>query len=158
MASVFYGNAAIGRGFAYSTLSGLALYVLLYSVLGAVFAMLVPQRLSRMRVTLLSILFGLCWYYTAFHLLAKAVAPLVALLHPERTTLVGHVIYGAVLARFPMYLPGAPGPPAAIVPALEIPATDLPVPRSSSGSDAPQQSAAAKEPPQVAPGEDPRVS
>ena len=39
MASVFYGDAAIRPGFAASTVSGLALYVLLYSLLGAGFAM-----------------------------------------------------------------------------------------------------------------------
>jgi hypothetical protein len=57
--------------------------------------------------------FALCWYYAAFHLLAKTVSPLVALLDTERTTVLGHAIYGALLARFPMYLPRAAEPPAA---------------------------------------------
>ena len=107
MASVFYGNAAIRRGFAASTVSGLALYVLLYSLLGAGFAMAVAGRLPRLRLALASIVFALCWYYAAFHLAAKAVWPLVALLDAERTTVLGHVIYGALLARFPVYLPRA---------------------------------------------------
>jgi hypothetical protein len=116
MASVFYGNAAIRRGFAASTVSGLALYVLLYSLLGAGFAMAVGGRLQRLRLALASVAFALCWYYAAFHLAAKAAWPLVALLDTERTTLLGHAIYGAVLARFPEYLPRAAEPPVASAP------------------------------------------
>ena len=40
MASVFYGARAIRSGFAGETLSGLAMYVVLYSLLGALFAVL----------------------------------------------------------------------------------------------------------------------
>jgi hypothetical protein len=105
MASVFYGNAAILPGFASSTVSGLALYVLLYSLLGAGFAMAVGGRLPRPRLALASIAFARCGYYVAFHLVAKAVWPPIALLDAERTTVLGHVIYGALLARFPVYLP-----------------------------------------------------
>jgi hypothetical protein len=111
MASVFYGNAAIRPGFAASTVSGLALYVLLYSLLGAGFAMAVGGRLARPRLALASMAFALCWYYAAFHLLAKAVSPLVALLDPGRTTVLGHAIYGALLARFPLYHSHAADPP-----------------------------------------------
>ena len=108
MASVFYGDAAILPGFATSTVSGLALYVSLYSLLGAGFAMVAGGRLPRLRLALASMAFALCWYYAAFHLAAKTVWPLVALLDAERTTVLGHLIYGALLARFPSYLP----PPA----------------------------------------------
>jgi hypothetical protein len=106
MASVFYGGAAIRSGFAASTVSGLALYVLLYSLLGAGFAMAMAMagRLARPRLALASLAFALCWYYVAFHLLAKTVSPLVALLDTERTTILGHALYGALLARFPAYL------------------------------------------------------
>jgi hypothetical protein len=52
MASVFYGNAAILPGFASSTVSGLALYVLLYSLLGAGFAMAVGAGEYRVRAVL----------------------------------------------------------------------------------------------------------
>ena len=45
MASVFYGDAAIHSGFSLRTLSGMALYLLLYSTLGAFFAFAVRDRL-----------------------------------------------------------------------------------------------------------------
>lgn len=107
MASVFYGDGAIRSGFAARTLSGLALYLLLYSSLGAFFAFLVADRLPRFRVVVLSVLFAMCWYYLSFRLLWKSVMPLVALLHSAPPTALGHVIYGTVLGRYPVYLPKA---------------------------------------------------
>ena len=116
MASVFYGNAAIRRGFAGTTVSGLALYLLLYSLLGAGFAMVVRGRLPRLRAALLSVVFALGWYYLSFHAIWRSVAPLITLLHVERPTVLGHVIYGALLGRFPVYLPRAAAPPVASPP------------------------------------------
>src|SRR2546422_1022851 len=46
MATVFHGDNAIRRGFGTSTLSGLALYLLIYSLLGAVFAAAVRTRFT----------------------------------------------------------------------------------------------------------------
>jgi hypothetical protein len=111
MASVFDGSAAMRPGFAGSTVSGLALYVLLYSLLGAGFAMVVSGRLPRLRMALASMAFALCWYYAAFHLVARAIAPPLALLHAEQPAVLGHAIYGALLARFPVYFPHAEEPP-----------------------------------------------
>jgi len=45
----------------------------------------------------------------------------VALLDAERTTLLGHALYGALLARFPVYLPHDAEPPAASLPEIEGP-------------------------------------
>jgi hypothetical protein len=111
MAGVFHGNAAIRPGFAASTVSGLALYILSYSLLGAVFAMAVAGRLPQPRLALASMVFVLCWYYIAFHLM----------LDPEGTTLLGHAVYGALLARFPVYLPHAADPTIASAPGIEGP-------------------------------------
>src|SRR5690349_8788335 len=52
MATAFYGGSAIRDGFGVPTLSGLALYLLLYSTLGAAFAMLAGGRLPRHRIML----------------------------------------------------------------------------------------------------------
>jgi len=137
MASVFYGNAAIRPGFGASTVSGLALYVLLYSLLGAGFAMAVGGRLPRLRLALASVAFALCWYYLAFHLAAKAVSPLIVLLDTERSTILGHAIYGALLARFPVYLPPAAAPPVPSAPENQSPTTEPAV--AEAGSEAPEQ-------------------
>ena len=112
MASAFYGEGAIRSGFAQRTLSGLALYLVMYSLLGALLATVVSDRLPRLRVLLVSLLFALGWYYFSFRLVWKSVFPLVALLHSAPTTSFGHLVYGAVLGRYPVYLPHPAAPPA----------------------------------------------
>jgi hypothetical protein len=104
-ASAFYGSGAIHRGFASSTVFGLALFLLLYSLLGAAFAAAVPVRMRRLWITLASILFALCWYYVTFRWMYRELAPVIALLHVEKTTAWGHAIYGLAMARYPAYLP-----------------------------------------------------
>ena len=105
VASVFHGDAAIRRGFAFSTLSGVALYLLIYSLLGAAFALSVRHRFTGLGTVLLGLLFSLGWYWLWFRALGRAAMPLVWLLHPENATVFGHVIFGASIARFPAYLP-----------------------------------------------------
>jgi hypothetical protein len=105
MASVLYGDAAIRLGFAFSTVAGLALYLILYSLLGALMATALRSRLTGLGTLLASILVALGWYYFFFHAVGKTVMPLVALLHSERPTVFGHVIYGGLLARFHSFLP-----------------------------------------------------
>lgn len=104
MASVFYGAGSIHSGFAGSTLSGLALYLLLYSLLGAVLGVVLQDRLPLLRTVLVAVVFALVWYYVSFRWLWRSVMPLVALLHAERPTVVGHVIYGVLLGRFQRHL------------------------------------------------------
>lgn len=104
IASAFYGPRAIHSGFASETVSGLALYFMLYGLLGAGFAVLVGDRFSRRRTFLLAICCSLAWYYVTFALLWKKIMPLVALLHVARTTAFGHLIYGMFLGLFPRRL------------------------------------------------------
>ena len=106
MASVFYGEAAIRQGFAFSTVSGLAVFLILYSLLGAGFAIAVRNRLTGLGSLLVGVLFAVSWYYLWFQTIGRTAMPLVALLHSERPTLFGHVIFGCLLARFHAYLPG----------------------------------------------------
>jgi len=119
MASVLAGNSAIRNGFAASTWSGIALYLLIYSLLGAAFAVLVRDRFTGLGTLLVGILFSVVWYYVFFRWLAQAMMPLVWLLHTERATVFGHVLFGALLTRFPAFLPRDPtAAPAATEPAL----------------------------------------
>ena len=89
--------------FAQRTLSGLALYLVLYSLLGVLLAVVVKDRIPKLTILLVSVAFGLTWYYFSFRLIWKSVLPLVALLHSAQSTAVGHLVYGAVLARYPAY-------------------------------------------------------
>ena len=124
MASIFYGEESIRSGFAFSTAAGLAVFLIVYSLLGAVFASVVRDRLTGWGTLLVGILFAVSWYYFWFQTIGKTAMPLVALLHSERPTLFGHVIFGCLLARFHSYLPHeeplvAPVPPT---PDPEMPA------------------------------------
>ena len=104
MASTFYGDSALRRGFASTTFSGIALHVLVYAAIGALFGLLVRGHGSRLRVLLFGVLSGVAWYYLAFGLLWKNLNPLVPLYTPDRPMLVGHLLFGGVLGRFPVYL------------------------------------------------------
>jgi len=104
MASAFYGTRSIHSGFAGRTLPGLALYLVLYSLLGALLGVLLRDRVPRTRTLLVAIFFSMVWYYASFHWMWERVMPLVALLHAERPTAIGHLIYGLWLGRFPEYL------------------------------------------------------
>ena len=86
MASVLAGNSAIRKGFGASTLSGIALYLLIYSLLGAVFAIMVRDRFTGLGTLLLAIFFSVGWYYLWFRGLGQTIMPLVWLLHAERAT------------------------------------------------------------------------
>ena len=124
MASVFPGDAAIRRGFGSSTVSGIALYLLIYSLLGAAFACTIRNRFTSLGTVLLGVFFSMGWYYLWFRALGQTVMPLVWLLHAERSTAFGHVIFGALVARFPVYLPAATAAATSEVePEADAPAT-----------------------------------
>ncbi len=111
MGSVFHGGDAVHRGFSSSTLSGLAFYLLLYSLLGSLFAVALRLRLPSLRRRLVAVLFAICWYYFFFRLASRPFAPLIDLLHVENTTIIGHLIYGTVLGRYPAFLEKKPASP-----------------------------------------------
>lgn len=101
--TAFYGESAVGRGFASSTLSGLSLYVIVYTLLGGVFAMLFRAQDRQVRILLLALAFSVGWYYLSFHIFYRTFMPLVYLLHPERPMVLGHLVYGTFLSRFAKY-------------------------------------------------------
>jgi hypothetical protein len=112
LATAFYGGRSVHNGFSASTLSGLALYLLLYSTLGCLFATIAGKRSPSPRLVLVGIAVGLGWYYLSFHLLWRAVEPLIPLLHAVVPTALGHMIYGAGIGRFPHFLPSSAAPVA----------------------------------------------
>jgi hypothetical protein len=120
MATVLRGNSAIGPGFAASTWSGIALYVLAYSLLGALFALAAPRKLTVLGLMLIGVLVSMAWYVVWFRVLGQSLMPLVWLLHEERPMEFAHVLFGVMLARFPVYLEPRPKPAATEEPAPEV--------------------------------------
>ena len=105
MASTFYGESAYQPRFGTRTSTGLALLLVLYGLLGALFGLLVRDQSSRLRMTILGLIFGTGWFFLSFDVLWKYVNPMVRMYSPDRAMLVGHLLYGGLLGRrFPAYL------------------------------------------------------
>ena len=107
MARAFRPSTSFHAGIAWSTAFGFALYVLLYGCLGCLFALVASRPIPRLRLTLLAIAFGLAWYWMVYQWLWRTALPVAPLIHGGRAAVLGHLIYGALLGRFPRYLPGA---------------------------------------------------
>jgi hypothetical protein len=126
MATAFDRNSTLAPVFTWSTCGGLALYVLVYSLLGAAFASVLRDRVPQRRVMLIAVIFAVAWYYFSFRWTFKFTLPLVALLHVEHTTLVGHLLYGTILGRYPLYVHRLMNTAPPVV--VEAPALEAPVP------------------------------
>jgi hypothetical protein len=96
LATTFYGSA-IRSGFGSQTWSGLALLIVMYGMIGALFSLLTSDHLTRSRITLLGLLLGITWFYFSFGVLWTRINPWVPLESPARAMWVGHVLYGAVM-------------------------------------------------------------
>jgi hypothetical protein len=108
MATAFWGPDAVRGGFGFRSVSGLALYLVVYSLLGALLAVILRDRMPPVRTLLVALVFALAWYYLSFRVIYARALPLVALLHVERQTVFAHLIYGVFLGRYPAYLPKIP--------------------------------------------------
>jgi hypothetical protein len=91
------------RGFHFSSIAGLALEVIVYSALGGAIALALRDRLPRFRRTLSCIVLALSWFYVAYGLIWPHLAPVALRVQPFSMALVGHIIYGGILSRFPAY-------------------------------------------------------
>jgi hypothetical protein len=112
----------------------LALLLLLYGVLGLLFALVVRDHGTRMRVVLAGLIYGTGWFFLSFDILWKHVNPLVQMYSPDRAMLVGHVLYGGALGRgFPAYLKSIRGEetPASPEISAEMPPPGIEGPRST---------------------------
>src|SRR5271165_3227025 len=76
MATAFDRSSNLAPIFTWATCAGLALYVLIYSVLGAAFSSALRDRVPARRVMLLAVLFAIVWYYVSFRGIFKLVLPL----------------------------------------------------------------------------------
>jgi hypothetical protein len=86
------------------TLAGLAVYIVIYGTLGAVFAAATGGRIGSHRVRLLALAVALAWYLVAYRLIYRHALPLVAFEYAETPTLVAHFIFGLWLGRYPKWL------------------------------------------------------
>lgn len=104
MATTFYGEAALSREFTTRTVAGIALYLVLYGTIGALFGLTLASRGASLRTTAIGVLVGLGWYYLSFAILWQYISPLIPLYTHRGPMMAGHALYGGLLGRFPSYL------------------------------------------------------
>lgn len=104
LASTFYGDSALRNGFVSTTISGIALYFVIYGLFGALFGLAVQHRWRPLRITFIAVAASLGWYYLSFGLIWKSLNPLVVLYTHDQPMLIGHIIYGVLLGRYPVFL------------------------------------------------------
>ncbi len=102
-ASTFYGEAALRRGFRWTTLSGLALHVFLSALAGLLFALSVSGVVNRGRVLLLGIAAGLAWYFVSLGFFWEHVNPMVSFYERGARMLLAHMGLGFFLGSVPKY-------------------------------------------------------
>jgi hypothetical protein len=104
LASTFYGESAYRQGFGVRTSAGVALMLVIYGLLGALFGLVIRDHGTLLRVTLLGLIYGTGWFFLSFDWMWKHVNPMIPLYSPSRAMLLGHLLYGSVMgARFPAY-------------------------------------------------------
>src|SRR5437879_13595458 len=79
LASTFYGEAALRRGFRWTTLSGLALQLIVSATAGLLFGLAVSGIVSRGRVMLLGLTAGAFWAFLTRGVFWQYVKPMVPL-------------------------------------------------------------------------------
>jgi hypothetical protein len=104
LASTFYGEAALPRGFRWTTLSGVALHVIMTAMAGMVFGLAVGGIASRSRVMLLGLAAGLTWYFLSLGIFWKYLNPIVPSYFQGSGMLLAHLGLGYFLGSFPKYL------------------------------------------------------
>jgi len=104
LASTFYGESAYRQGFGMRTSAGVALLLVIYGLLGALFGLVIRDHGTVLRVILFGLIYGTACFFLSFDWAWKHVNPLVPLYYPQRAMLVGHLLYGSVMgSRFPGY-------------------------------------------------------
>src|SRR6266568_6236921 len=104
LASTFYGEAALRRGFRWTTLSGVALHVIVSAMAGLLFGLAVGGIVNRGRVMLLGLAAGVAWYFLSLGVFWNYVNPMVPLYTRGGGMLLAHVGMGFFLGSFPKFL------------------------------------------------------
>lgn len=101
-ATTFFKNDIYRNEFVRSSWTGVALLVAIYGFLGILWGCAWRDERKRW-LTLYGALAGLAVYFLFFDFIWQHVNALIALYGPNRQLIVGHILWGMVLARSPRY-------------------------------------------------------
>ena len=104
LASTFYGEPALRRGFRWTTLSGVALHLIMAAMAGLVFGLVVGGIASRSRVMLLGLAAGMTWYFLGLDIFWRHLNPIVPSYFRGGGMLLAHLGLGYFLGSYPKYL------------------------------------------------------
>ena len=100
--TLFYGDYAYQDQFLRTTWAGLAVIIVLYGIVGAVWGCIWKEERKPL-LSFFGALTGLATYYFFFNFFWVHANPLIPLYAPVRQLQVAHILWGAALARSPGY-------------------------------------------------------
>ncbi len=100
-AAIFFGNSSLRFGFARYTLAGFALNIFVYGVVGILFGLIWREQSSGFRAILVGVLLAMLADFLLVRVVWKSMSPMASLYSPDRQILLGHILYGVLLNRFP---------------------------------------------------------
>jgi hypothetical protein len=100
--TIFYGDYAYQNEFLRTTWSGTAVIVVVYGLIGILWGCVWKDR-RRPLLSVYGALTGLAVYYFLFNFVWPHADPLIPLYAPVRQLQIAHIIWGAALAKSPVY-------------------------------------------------------
>lgn len=100
--TVFYGDYAYQNEFLRTTWAGIALIVVVYGLIGVLWGCFWKDR-RRALLSIYGLLTGLAAYYLFFDFVWPRADPLIPLYAPMRQLQIAHILWGAALAKSPVY-------------------------------------------------------
>jgi hypothetical protein len=101
-ATTFFGSEVYRNQLLRTSWTGIALIVAVYGALGVLWGCIWRDR-RKPWLALYGAIAGLCVYFLSYGSLWRHVNPLVTLYAPDRQLQLGHILWGMVLARSPLY-------------------------------------------------------
>jgi hypothetical protein len=101
-ATTFYGSDVYRDQMLRTSWTGIALIVAIYGLLGVLWSCIWRDERGRW-IGLYGAIAGLCVYFLFYDFLWRHINPLITLYAPDRQLQTGHLLWGFVLARSPLY-------------------------------------------------------
>jgi len=134
--TTFFGSDAYRNQLLRTSWAGLAVTVAFYGLLGVLWGSILRDRSVRW-LPIYGAVTGMVVYVVVYHFIWQRLNPLVTLYAPDRQLQLGHILWGLVLARTPLYA-RLISDSGAVIKGEKSPATPPPLPHLVPERDKPQ--------------------
>ncbi len=100
-ATLFSDSARLSLRFSRHTATGIALDLFVYGMLGSLFGLVWRDQRGGARLLWCGLAVGIAAWYLLVRVIWRSVSPEISLYTPDRQILIGNLIYGLMLTRFP---------------------------------------------------------